>query len=253
MTEEDHISNLKQICVKLDEKEPEINKNFWAVNMHGDELKDEFVVPQGVRIIMFCYSGRELDVCPRFDKFNWREIFLNEDATYNYCTFISNLSRYSSLRDHFCVYEEGETVRDLIFRPDEDFRDGIFKLPVHAAVFNPKINEVYVSCPEIFSQAVAKSTKTRRISVNRREVAKLVKDKDSDTIIFSPHITISKIKLSELVAKLRISMGRVDKVDFTLLLLTCRSGQPRHGLIHPPTVYEELEKLFQKYSRGMEE
>jgi hypothetical protein len=241
------IANLKKICSQLDEKEPDMNKNFWAVNMHGDETLQEFVVPKGVRIIMFCYSGRKLHVCPRFDKFNWREIFLNEEASFNYCTFISNLSRYSSLRDHFCVYSEGNVIRDLVFRPDENFRDGIFKLPVRAAVFDPENKQVYVSDPEIFSQTVEKTEKVSRVSVNKQAVAKIVKDKDSSAIIFTPHIITPEIKLSQLVTKLRVSLGKIDN-QFTLLLLTCRTGEPRRGLLHPLTVYEELENLVRNYA-----
>lgn len=40
-----NIHNLKQICQKINENEPDIDKNFWAVNMHGDELEENFTVP----------------------------------------------------------------------------------------------------------------------------------------------------------------------------------------------------------------
>lgn len=247
--EKERINNLKQICQKLNENEPEMDKNFWAVNMHGDETKDEFEIPKGVRIIMFCYSGRSLHVCPRFDKFNWREIFLNEDASYNYCTFLANLSQYSSLRDHFCVYEEGTTIRDLVFTSDELFRNGIYQLPVYAAAYEPNSDQVFVSSEKVFDKAVRESIKIRRISVNRENTAKVIKDKDSNAIIFSKSIQIPKITLSTLVKNLGTEVGRETKKGFTLLLLTCRTGEKRHGIIHPPTVYEELEKLFQKYTK----
>lgn len=242
---ESFVRNLKQICLELKEDEEPIDKNFWAVNMHGDELMEDFVVPEGVRIIMFCYSGRKLNICPRFDKFNWREIFLNEDASFNYCTFLSNLVQYSSLRDHFCVYESGNTVRDLLLTQDSDFRSGIYELPVYAAVHEPNTDEVYVSSSEIFNKAIAKTDKIKRISVNRQMTAKIAKDKNSDTIIFSKHINIPKIRLSILARKLLLEKGS----GFTLLLLTCRTGEQRRGVIHPPTVYEEVEKLVIKYSK----
>ena len=152
------------------------------------------------------------------------------------------------MRDHFCVYEKGATIRDIDFTSDENFRNGIYHLPVHAAVFDPEAEEVYVSCSEIFDQAIAKTEKVRRISVDRTKVAKLVKDKETDAIIFSPYINIPKIRLSELVRKLKISLGRVEPLGYTLLLLTCRTGESRRGVIHPPTVYEELEKLVRYYS-----
>lgn len=243
------IHNLKEICKNLKEDETEINKNFWAVNMHGDEIKEEFVVPKGIRIIMFCYSGRKLDICPRFDKFNWEEIFLNEDASFNYCTFLANLVQYSSLRNHFCVYEEGSKILDLELSSDELFRNGIYQLPVQAAVYDPKTEEIYMSSSEIFDKVVAKIRNVKRISVNRKKTAEIAKDKETDAIIFSKVIDVPKLKLSELVRKLRIKIGQPYPSDLTLLLLTCRTGKEKRGILRPPTVYEELEKLYQKYAR----
>lgn len=241
---ENPIYNLKKICVELKEDEPPIDKNFWAINMHGDEMMNEFVVPKGVRIVMFCYSGRKLNICPRFDKFNWREIFLNEDASFNYCTFLANLSQYSSMREHFCIYTAGNTIRDLILSPDEYFRSGIYRLPVQAAVHDNETNQVYVSSPEIFDKAVSQSSDIRRISVNRQITARIAKNKDTNTIIFSEHIDAPRIQLSSLVKKLGSG--------YTLLLLTCRTGESRRGLIHPPTVREELHKMFERYTTEME-
>jgi hypothetical protein len=243
------VQNLKEICKNLKEDEAEINKNFWAVNMHGDETKEEFVVPKGIRIIMFCYPGRKLDICPRFDKFNWREIFLNEDASFNYCTFLSNLVQYSSLRNHFCVYEEGAKMLDLELSSDPLFRNGIYQLPVQAAVYDPQTEQIYMSSSEIFDKVIAKMDKVKRISVDREKTAKIVKDKETDAIIFSKVINIPKIKLSELIRKLRTKIGQAYPSDLTLLLLTCRTGEKQRGILRPPTVYEELEKLYQKYAR----
>lgn len=243
------VHNLKQICLELKENEPETDKNFWAVNMHGDEILEEFAIPKGIRIIMFCYSGRKLNVCPRFDKFNWREIFLNEDASFNYCTFLSNLVQYSSLRDHFCVYESGNVIRDLILTEDSQFRSGIYQLPVHAGVYDPDTDQVYVSSPEIFDKAVANSPNVKHISVNRQITAEIAKDKDSNTIIFTKVLAYPKIKLSELVKKLATKMGSEQTNGYTLLLLTCRTGQPRYGLHRQPTVYQELEKIYKHLER----
>jgi hypothetical protein len=232
------IKNLKSICEKLGEKEDQINKNFWTVNMHGDELTEDFIIPEGIRIIMFCYSGRELNICPRFDKFNWREIFLNEDASYNYCTFISNISQYSSLRDHFCVYNSGHTIKDILLTPDRSFRSGVYKLPVQAAVKDQESDTVYISSPELFSKVIHRETKNVR--VDRANTAKIIKDKNiPNTLIFSQQYNFQKITLSKLVQKL----GK----NYTLLLLTCRTGKKQK--IEPaPTVVEELQQLYKKYS-----
>jgi hypothetical protein len=244
----DRIHKLKQICEKLDEKEPDINKNFWAVNMHGDEVMEDFTVPEGVRLIMFCYSGRSLHICDRFDRFNWQELFLNEDASFNYCTLIAHLSQYSTLRDHFCVYEAGSTIRDLNLSQDSYFRNGIYKLPVKASVYNPNTGQVYVSSSDIFDKTISSTVNVKRISVNKREVAKIAKDKDSQTIIFTHYIDMPKIRLSSLIRKLQTRIGSLEKDSFTILLLTCRTGEDRRGVIHPINVFQELENLFKKYS-----
>ena len=47
-----------------------INKNFFFLNAHGEELEKLYEIPKGVRIIMFCYS-KELQVCDKFDEYNW--------------------------------------------------------------------------------------------------------------------------------------------------------------------------------------
>lgn len=242
----DTILNLRQICQKLDENEPEINKNFWAVNMHGDELETDFTVPRGIRIIMFCYPGRKLDICPRFDIFNWSEIFLNENASFNYCTFIANLSRYSSLKNHFCVYEEGQTITDLVFTPDKFFRSGIYKLPVQAAVYEKETNQIYLSSSDIFGNTAKYIQNVKKIVVDKNKTAKLAKDRDSDFIIFSKHFDEQRTTLSNLIKKLRTELGKDTPRDLTLLLLTCRTGVRRYEG-YPNTVHQELENMVKQY------
>lgn len=242
----DTILNLKQICQKLNENEPEINKNFWAINMHGDELETDFTVPRGVRIIMFCYPGRKLDICPRFDQFNWEKLFLDENASFNYCTFIANLSQYSSLRDHFCVYEEGQTITELEFTPDEMFRSGIYKLPVQAAVYEKETQQIYLSSPDIFGKTAKYIQNVKRILVNKHKTAKLAKDRESELIIFSKGFETEKITLSSLIKKLRTEPGKDTHTDLTLLLLTCRTGVRRYERF-PKTVHNELENMVKKY------
>jgi len=242
------VSNLKNICLELREDEPSIDKNFFAVNMHGDELKEDFIIPEGVRIVMFCYPGKKLDICQRFDEFNWREIFLNEDASYNYCTFLGNLSQYSSLRDHFCVYKAGNRIRDLRLSSDQDFRHGVYKLPVYAGSYDYDNEQAYVSSPEIFDKFIGQTKNIKRVSVNKKIIAKIAKDNKKQLIILSKHILIQKINLSSLVKKLLFEMNS----GFTLLLLTCRTGEIRDELFSAPLVREELGKMFENYSKEME-
>ena len=245
----DSIERLKKICEDLKDDEPDIDKNFWAVNMHGDELEDDFIVPKGVRIVAFCYPGWKLNICPRFDKFNWREIFLNEEASFNYCTFIANLSRYSSLKNHFCVYEEGSNFRNLILSPDEYFRSGIYKLPVKAAAKDEN-GVVYVSTPDIFPDVFSVIGSSKRIVLDRASVGQIAKDKNSETWVLSDARRDVKIRLSDLVNSLRIKMGESKRQDFTLLLLSCRTGKRRKEE-NKLTVDREVQNLIEKFSKAI--
>lgn len=238
--ESDHVKRLKDICYRLDEKEPEIDKNFYAINMHGTELADNYIIPKGIRIIMFCYSGRILKICPRFDTFNWSEIFLNEDSSYNYCTFLSNLVQYSTLRDHFCVYNSGDIIKDIIFHSDEVFRDGIYRLPVYAAVTDPADGTTYVSSSEIFTKAIERF-KSHKTVVDPKRVGKILRHKESNAIIFSKHIFHSGTKLSTLIRDIQY-----QQKEFTMLILTCRKSKG-FELPHTRRVYEELNRLYQEY------
>lgn len=244
----DRIQNLRKICQGLDELEKDTDKNFWVVNMHGDEIPEKFTVPEGVRIIMFCYPGCRLNIWPKFDRFNWREIFMNEDASYNYCTFLSNIVQYPSLRDHFCVYDAGKTVDDLVFSPDENFRSGIYNLPVYGAVYDKNSNTVFSSSEKVFAETVKETVKVGKIVVDKNKTADMIKDKFSPAIFFSKHFEPEQMRLSELVRKLSVVLGSERKKGFTLLLLTCRTGEKRWTSTFPPTAYQELEKLYKKYS-----
>jgi hypothetical protein len=259
---EKKLGKLRNICEKIEEKQGEKqdehnpkNKIFYAVNMHGTEKSDDFVIPENVRIIMFCYSGRELKICPTFDLKNWRDILLNEDASFNYCTFITSLV-HSTLRDHFCVYNPGHTIKDIMMNTDPDFRSGIFKLPVKAVSVkdisirdeginegkNDNINEhntAYISSSDIFSDV--SSLGFRNIKVDRQQVAKDIRYRESDMIIMSYYKSADEIRLSRLVKELL-----AKHKGFTLLLLTCRQGLP-YNLEKGNRVYEEVEMLYEKY------
>lgn len=244
----------KKIEKKIEEKNSEdnsINKIFYAVNMHGTEKSDDFMIPKNVRIIMFCYPGRVLSVCPKFDLKNWRDILLNEDASFNYCTFITSLT-HSTLRDHFCVYNPGHKIKDIMMNTDPEFRSGIFKLPVKAISIkdikndSDNINEnksghnlAYISSDDIFSDV--SSLGFRNIKVDRQQVAKDIRYRESDMIIMSYYKSADEIRLSRLVKELL-----AKHKGFTLLLLTCRQGLP-YNLEKGNRVYEEVEMLYEKY------
>lgn len=246
---EKDIKKVRDVCelLRKNEKEAEIDQNFWAVNTHGDEIEDVIKVPKGVRIIMFCYPGRKLDICPRFDRFNWEHIFLNEDATFNYCTFLATLSQYSSLKKHFCIYDAGSKLKDLKLTSDENFRDGIYKLPVMASVRDENLDTMYVSSEHVFPDVVERMP-SKRIVINRREVAKRIKYKQSRVIFFTKVLSYPIITLSMLLRKLQIEVGSEKKKEFTILLLTCRTGE-KSEMDDAKTVDAELRKLFKLYEK----
>jgi len=255
-----NLSSFTNICQQVEEKEramgklpDKIDKNFLVLSMHGANTYKDYTVPAGVRLIMFCYSGRALEICPTFDDFIWENIMLNRDASFNYCTFISNLAQYPSFRDHFCIYNSGDTLNDLVFHKDPYFRDGLFQLPVQAAVMDSeKGNVVYVSSPNIMAESIGTSRDIHRQVVNVKKTAEWIKAKKGDAdqrikaIFHTPHWTTKQLGqafpegliLSELVKHIQRSI----RPSFTLLLLTCRTGKYQ-AVPNSPTVLEELTRL----------
>jgi hypothetical protein len=243
MAQDSPIERLASICEELDEDEPAMNKNFYAVNLHGYETKEDFIIPENVRIIMFCYSGRKLNVCPRFDKFNWTKIFTNESAAYNYCTFLANIAQYSSIRDHFCIYNPGDRIKNINFRPDDYFRHGLFALPVHAAVYVREDNRIYTTDSDSTGKTIISrslSRYTSNVKTDREKACSTLRYSENPAIILSPHI-MNANQLSTIVNNLKFKHGGV-----TLLLLTCREGKPVK-LPHTIRVKEELELMYEKY------
>jgi hypothetical protein len=233
------VESLKKVCEKIPEKEDEKNKIFYTVSMHGEETARDFVIPKNVRIVMFCYSGRLLHICPKFDLFNWENIFLDENATYNWCTFLSTLYQYPSLRDHFCIYEEGDIIKDINFGIDPYFRDGVYKLPITGLV--KEDDTVYISSDKIFHKAIGMSAK--RIIVDKKKVAKTLRDKEGVGQIYSYYDTFrAGYSLSRLLGVLS-----VYNKGFTLLLLTCREGVGYPNISKGKNVSTELEKLYSQY------
>lgn len=229
--------------MNCDNKEPK-NRLFYTVNMHGKELEYDYTVPDGCRVIMFCYSGKILDICPKFDKFNWK-LFTDPDVIVSYCTFLERISKYSSIRNHFCVYNSGEKIQDILFTPDQDFKYGIYKLPVQGAVYDENSNTVYVSDPEttgliLTNPELSPSRKSTHIAMNPNKTASLLRYRENKSYIHSPHMIVPRIKLSELLRNLKVKYG-----GCTLLLLTCREGKG-YEIPDSHTVLEEIKSLFQE-------
>ena len=216
--------------------------DYWTVNAHGME-GSEYEIPKNVKIITFCYTGRKLQVCEEFDLFNWNEIFLNTSITSSFTNFLKIISKYSSIKDHFCVYEEGHTIRDIIFteKKSDLFRQGVYKLPILASV---KIKDTtYVSSEEVFPEAI-KAHKNKRIILSKQICGDFLKEKEKDeekevVNIYSSYIeNFGRVSMSELIKNLK----KPDK-GLVFLLFTCREGERRRGVIHPKKVKEYLNEL----------
>lgn len=233
------IHKIRKICEKLGDMGKE---SFYTLSSHGYELEKDIIIPQGVRIIMFCYSGKILDICEKFDLFNWENIFLDEDSTYNYCTFLGTLVQYPSLRDHFCIYDTGMKIKEMEFIPDLYFRDGIYKLPIYGSGYDKDNSTLYLSDQKIFSQAMSK-VKSKRVIVDKKQTAKILMEKNENGHIFSFHETFSGVyTLSRLIENLKLKERK-----FTLLLLTCRESTGYKDISVGKNVYSELEKLIRYY------
>lgn len=242
------IKRLKLACSRLeteDEKTP-VNKNFYAVNMHGSELSSDYTIPDDIRINMFCYTGKILNICPRFDMYNWEKIFTDPNATFNYCTFLSALSGYSTLRNHFCVYEAGHVIKDMRFKTDEWFRHGVFQLPVRGAVMDWDANEVYATSKQSAEYIANKRPIELQmdsdtvISVDKRKASKLLKVSENLLFLSSNWSTPLNQTLSQIINQVKFKTG-----GSTILLLTCREGIPQK-LLHAPRVIEEVENMYNK-------
>lgn len=216
----------KRECINYSGIDKEINNNFYFLNGHGEELEADYEIPNGVRIIMFCYSGETLNICHRFDKFNWSNILLDPSVSSNYFTFLSAISEYSSINDHFCVYEGGDTIKNIQLHSDPHFREGLFRLPVRGFVYDKSSDTVVISNNTPMSQVQKHpqlrtffKNKRKKIRIDDRRLVNLMRENNEVTIIESYVRKIHKtIRLSNLINSMK------PHGDFTILLMVCREG-----------------------------
>lgn len=237
----------KKDCKIYDEFNQSINKNFYLLNAHGAETESDYEVPEGVRIIMFCYSGSILDICRRFDRFNWSNILLDPSSSSNYCSFLSAISEYSSIRDHFCIYEENDVIKNLMLFSDKEFREGLFRLPVKGFAYDKENETVVISSHTLLSEVngdkrlkkLVEHTPRTHIKVDDKKIVDLMRKNNDVAVIksFVRHIH-DKISLSNLINSMR-SKER----DFTLLLMVCREGVGSEVISKGRRVIDEMEKM----------
>jgi hypothetical protein len=249
MEPENKLENFYKICKEIKYRKPEESIVFYAVNMHGEETNNDFTVPKGIRLVMFCYSGRILNVCPKFDIFNWRNILLNENAVTDYTTFLCTLSQYSTLRDHFCIYEEGDVVKNIVFKSDENFRDGIFKLPILASAYDEERKIAFVSSNEVLDRAVKDYPGAKRVIEDIETTSKGIRQKMYKGNIYSSYKVPLSTTLERVTKEVKMKLDSENKEPVTLLILSCRERKvtSQETIKKTSRVYEELEKIYKKY------
>lgn len=215
-------------CRKYKHSKDPINKNFFFLNAHGLETEQLYKLPEGVRVIMFCHE-KTLNVCKRFDRFNWEHILLDPDASSNYCSFLSTISKYSSIRDHFCVYEPGSVIRNTTIYGDEYFRNGLYRLPVKGYAYDADDCSVVVSDGTLIAEInedpelkrLMKDCERKRYYVDGKKVSKFLQVQNDVGIIKSFVKGIypdTNMVLSNLINSMKI-----HQQEFTILLMTCRN------------------------------
>jgi hypothetical protein len=238
------VNNIEQ-CFEYSVTTELINKNFFFVNGHGEETKYNYEVPKGVRIVMFCYSGATLNICDRFDKFNWSNILLDPSTSSNYCAFLSKISEYSSIRDHFCIYEEGDVIKNIKLHTDPYFREGLFRLPVKGYAYDKSTDSIVISSNTTLSDINTDSKlkeffKKRRthIRIDDKRVVELMRKNNDVTIIKSYVRPIYKsILLSNFLNPIR------QHSPFTVILMVCRDGFPSEDISKGRQVKDEILKM----------
>lgn len=215
-----------------------MNNNFYAVNMHGYELKQNFVIPEHFRVIMFCYSGGIFDVCHKLDKFIW-SVLINNQSVKDYKSFLSVLSKYPSFRDHFCVYKPGDTIKDIEFDGDDEFTHGVFQLPISVAVHDEQDNKVYTTDSDITAKILidpelSPYPLSPHITINHEKASSILRFKDNKKWISSSYL-LSTNYLSDTIKKIKRRQQGA-----TILLLTCREGTGYDDISQGIKIKQEL-------------
>ena len=209
------------------------DNTFFFLNAHGTELNNTYKIPSGIRIIMFCYS-KKLYVSNCFDEFNWAHILLNPDTSTDYNSFINTISKYKTIRDHFCIYETGDTIYDINIYGDKNFRDGLFRLPVRGYGYEETTDTVILSDGTLFSEInsdpivkkLIKRGSHSHIKVDNKRLVKLFKNKKHVGIFKSFIKKIhSPINLSSLIKDIKKYTNQ-----FTILLMICRDGNYKYNI-----------------------
>ncbi len=221
------------------------NNNFYFLNGHGEELEKEYEVPNGVRIIMFYYSGKILNICNVFEKFNWSNILLNPNSFTDYYKFLSAISENKSINDYFRIYEEGDIIKNINLYSDNNFREGIFKLPVKGFCYDKKSDSIVISSNTPTSSIVNYpelknffKEKQKKIIIDDNKIIDLMKKNKNVYIIENYFRKIYKsVKLSNFINSMRIYQ------NFTILISVYKEEKEIKLSSSGRKIEDELEKI----------
>lgn len=221
------------------------NNNFYFLNGHGEELEEEYEVPNGVRIIMCYYSGKILNICNVFEKFNWSNILLNPNSFSDYYKFLSSISENKSINDYFRIYEEGDIIKNINLHSDSNFREGIFKLPVKGFCYDNKSDSIVISSNTPTSSIVNYpelkdffKEKDKKIIIDDNKIIDLMKNNKNVYIIENFFRKIYKsVKLSNFINSMRIHQ------NFTILISVCKEEKEIKLSSSGRKIEDELEKI----------
>ena len=179
----------------------------YVVQAHGCINDDVIVVPNNVNLIMFCYN-KTLTMKCAFERFSWK-FAQSEYSTLS--QLITGLKKYSSTRNHFCLYRPGDTIRELEIYPDDDneFRDGIYHIPI---VFNEMDDDNDLD--------LRSNTMTAKV-LNKVARANNYVNISSNHYLFSKTRSDKGYLLSNLISDIKSS--HTAGKNITLVLFQCKS------------------------------
>lgn len=114
-----------------------MDTNFFAINSHGCELNEQFIIPENIRILMFCPQKEYYCILVQH---KWLFSFITRkyDSYYDFLETIRQ-SPYSLFWGNFCVFKPGNYINEILLTPDisspddesiEPFRSGVFEIPL---------------------------------------------------------------------------------------------------------------------------
>lgn len=183
----------------------ETRTSYFAIDCHGDELKESFRIPKNMEVIMACKSGFCLYIDDEIDFIY--NLYIQPDFYESEENFYSELSKSETLKKHFCVLKSGTEIPDIELTPDyydeketffSHFRAGIAELPYRGLIYEFPTNEI-ISDPEMKRLFVEKMRKKDKTKLQLEMVL--------------PNIETSKY-LPEIIGKYNPKHTKIDPIEF---------------------------------------